>query len=272
MKPIIGITAKYSKEGRVGILSGQGVAGEEWQLISNGCIRAITDADGIPVILPVYDDPSVALEILPHLSGLLFTGGGDIDPKYYGESEKPEAGAWVPELDAAESLLCKTIIETTHMPVLGVGRGMQLINVVHGGSLYQDLKVSNTVMHKSYESKIDRAALAHAVVISPESLLHRIVYKNRIAVNSFHHQTIKEVGKGLCVSGKSEDGAIEALEGNEMRFLLGVQWRPEMLAPTDCGSDPDSRKIFHYFVQQSRKYLEKNLALAPNLTCNSVLL
>jgi putative glutamine amidotransferase len=254
MKPIIGISAKYSKNEQVGLLSEQGVQGEEWHLISNGYIRSVTDAGGIPVILPIYSDPEQVLKVLPLLHGILLSGGSDISPSVYGETAIDAVGETNALLDAMELGICKEILGKSELPVLGICRGLQIINIAFGGTLYQDLSESTAPSHPSLGDLTPRWTIAHEVQIEEKSLLNRIVGKKNLNVNSFHHQSVRTPGKGLKISARSADGTIEAMEGTGKAFLLGVQWHPEMMAPDDSISDPDSKELFRYFNHQSAEY------------------
>lgn len=254
VKPIIGITAKISHNENIGIISNQGVKQQSWQLLSQGYIKSVEQAGGIPIIIPIFSDFHNIQEVIKSMDGIIFSGGNDIDPQHYDETIEEGDYDLVQELDIHEIQLCNKIIHNTDMPVLGICRGHQLINVVHGGTLYQEIKRSDKPDHRSYPDSVSKYHLAHDIIVDRETMLYKILGKEYIKVNSFHHQIIKKIGTGLKVSALSPDGVVEAVEGAKERFLLGVQWHPEMLAPVDSINDVSSQKIFQYFINECIKF------------------
>ena len=178
---------------------------------------------------------------LDGFSGLVLTGGPDVDPELYGESRRPETDEPDGQRDALEGLLLKAAL-ARDLPVLAICRGLQMLNVCQGGALIQHLKALQR--HQRTDGRRDQAV--HEVSIEKGTLLAGIAGKDRMQVNSRHHQAVKTVGAGLSVSAvDSEDGTVEALEYPGKRFVLAVQWHPEDQAPHDSGQ----LKIFQAFCQ-----------------------
>jgi putative glutamine amidotransferase len=168
---------------------------------------------------------------LAGFSGLVLVGGTDVDPRRYNEIRIGETEASDVERDAVEFALLEQALERD-LPVLAICRGLQLVNVFHGGSLIQHL--SSTVKHR--QTKGDRGLPVHSVVIQPGTLLFGIAGETTWQVNSRHHQAVRELGRGLRVSAVDpEDGTVEAIERPYKRFVLGVQWHPEDQALRDSG-------------------------------------
>ena len=185
---------------------------------------------------PVVAGPAAALA---GFDGLVLVGGTDVDPMRYGEARQPETEAPDSERDAIEfSLLAYALAQD--LPVLAICRGLQVLNVFHGGSLIQHLNPPDR--HQRTDG--DRSMAVHAVTIDPDSLLFAIAGTRTWQVNSRHHQAVKSVGEGLRVSAvDADDGTVEALERPDKRFMVGVQWHPEDQAP----KDREQAKIFQGF-------------------------
>jgi putative glutamine amidotransferase len=165
--------------------------------------------------------------VLEHIDALLLSGGPDLHPAIYGRQESPELGPTEPELDAYELMLCRAAL-ACRKPVLGVCRGMQLLNVACGGTLHQHVPdvVGEEVEHRS---PLPGVKAGHDVEILPGTMLQRIIGRESLHVNSFHHQGIDDLGRGLRVAACSADGLIEGVEGTGDSFVLGVQWHVESL-------------------------------------------
>jgi putative glutamine amidotransferase len=188
-------------------------------------VDAVQRAGGRPIVLPPdpddADDPSGVLELL---DALIVTGGaGDLNPALYDEEPHPETGPVQRERDAYELALVRGALERG-MPILGICRGMQVLNVVYGGTIEQHLP--DALGHEEHRHTPGTFA-DHEVKLAPGSLAARATGGDSTAVKSHHHQGIKEVGSGLEVTGWSEDGAVEALEDPGCPFVLGVLWHPE---------------------------------------------
>ncbi|HVP36564.1 MAG TPA: gamma-glutamyl-gamma-aminobutyrate hydrolase family protein [Terriglobales bacterium] len=209
---------------------------------------AIEKAGGMPIILPNLYDLSLVDNILETVDGLLFSGGYDLDPKNYGEDKPHRSVKITPGRDRFELSLVKKARER-NIPIFGICRGCQIINVAYGGTLYQDISLRKefTLEHKIKQSS--RYKKRHPIVIKEGSKLFSILRKKEIEVNTSHHQLIKEIAPGFVVSAFSkEDGVVEALESPEDDYLLSVQWHPEV--PYD---EKNSILLFRSLVESSKK-------------------
>lgn len=196
--------------------------GAERQYTNSFYTDAIAVTGGIPILLlPSIISPE---EVIDTIDGLLLQGGGDVDPALYGQERSPLCGESNSELDQFQIGLVKAAIKK-HKPILGVCRGCQLINVVYGGTLYQDESACTKTNHARYLSPEEGV---HQAFIERNTLLSSLFPGPHLLVNSLHHQIIDKVGEGLCVSARGEDGCIEAVEDKE-KDILAVQWHPEAL-------------------------------------------
>lgn len=195
-------------------------------LCPQGYVTALTRAGALALLVP-HEGPIEA--ILDTVDGLVVSGGDfDVPPSYYGEQPRSGLRTLAPERSDAERRLCALALERD-MPILGVCGGMQLLNVLRGGTLYQDLaERSGTERH---EQAHDKREPAHSVELAPRSLLHEIFDgRDSIRVNSTHHQIIRELGTDVVATGLAPDGVIEAIELTDRTFAVGVQWHPELLS------------------------------------------
>lgn len=211
--------------------------------------EAIEAAGGIPVILPISKDPEMAARLLERLDGVLFAGGEDVAPERYGEVPT-YAGDVDVSRDEFEIRLMQATLER-RMPLLGICRGMQLLNVVRGGTLYQDIETDlpDAQNHDGEITTRDVTHLAHKLVIDRESSLAAILEAVVAESNSHHHQAIKELGEGLTVSARTEDGIIEAVEDMRQGYVIGVQSHPESIERQVL---PVWQKLFQSFVAAAK--------------------
>jgi len=235
-------------------------------------IECIEKAGGIPIVIPYMEDRNSLNQLLDILDGIVFTGGSDVNPELYGEEdeyieglvgtleglEDEDGGLFskvIKERDNQEIYLLVKILKTNDMPVLGICRGAQMINVSLGGSLYQDIfkqRNETTISHSDSEKWND---YVHKVNIIDGTFLSDISGKSEIDVNSLHHQAIKSLGEDLIVSAISSDGIIEAVElKDKKRFVLGVQWHPEMIFK----KDKVQMDLLKSFVDEALKYKIQN--------------
>jgi putative glutamine amidotransferase len=212
-------------------------------LLQVGYVRALQASGALAVMIPpdpeLSEDPD---EILDRLDGLMLAGGADMDPSFYGAPAHPETQGTVPERDRAELPLARRAIELD-LPVLGICRGMQLINVALGGTLHQHLP--DLVGHGDHRRKLGSFdGSEHDVRLEAGSLAARVIGEELHSTKSHHHQGVDRIGEGLVVSGRSVlDDLPEAVEAPDHTFVLGVQWHPE--------ADPDS-PVVSAFVDEVR--------------------
>jgi putative glutamine amidotransferase len=189
-------------------------------------VDAVLAAGGLPILLPHLAE--AAGSYLALLDGLVVTGGAfDVPPELYGEARRPACGPTKPERTAFEKDLLEAAL-AARLPVLGVCGGMQLLNVVRGGTLHQDLVADAGLSGHEQPSPKDRPT--HEVRIAPGTLLATLVGAAPLPANSTHHQAVRDPGPGVLVSGRTADGVVEAIELPDLPFALGVQWHPEAVA------------------------------------------
>ncbi len=212
----------------------------------------VLEREGLAAVPLSAAHGAVSVEaILGRAGGLILSGGGDVDPGRYGEAPGP-ALEWVSEARDAMELAALDIALGRGMPVLAICRGIQVLNVLRGGTLFQDLPTERggEVGHAQTGGWVARA---HGVEIVPGTLLENAVGARRIQVNSFHHQGLRDVGRGLRIAATSADGLVEAVDDPAHRWLLGVQWHPERQGPDLPEGDAD-RRIFAAFRQAVLAY------------------
>ncbi len=188
--------------------------------------HAVEAAGGVAVLIPLLHDLSMLEVLVERLDGLLFPGGKDIAPACYGEQPHPLLGAVDPRQDEVELTLARLAFERD-IPTLGICRGMQLLNVALGGSLYQDIGAQVYDSLKHCHDDLPRTHIVHNVQIEPGSQMERILGSNEVWTNSLHHQSVKQPGKGVIISGRAEDGIAELLEVPDRCFMVAVQGHPE---------------------------------------------
>lgn len=225
MNPLIGISCSL---GQAACSLSQAHSSQLQHRLNDSYIRAVTEAGGIPVLLPNNADLSGLDTLVEKLDGFLLSGGDDIDPAYFGERANEKLGTIVPQRDRFELALARKVLETTHKPLLGICRGLQVMNVAMGGSLYQDLTSAGFPSHSL--SMYPRNEVTHGIQILPGTRLAQIMGDGTGRVNSFHHQAIKKLADGfVCAARSLPDDLIEAIEVQGDRFAVGVQWHPEEL-------------------------------------------
>jgi putative glutamine amidotransferase len=202
---------------------------------------AVLNAGGLPIHLPILGDDEIG-EALHLVDGLILSGGCDVDPRLYGgeRREPPPVPDYDLERDASERALIEAIL-VDRVPLLGICRGLQILNVARGGSLVDD--------DGHYYQRVPRAGPTHPLLIEPGSRLEAIFGSRLIEVNSVHNQMIERLGSGVVVTARSEDGVIEAIElENDGSLMIGVQWHPEAMA----ADDQVQRRLFAALVTQAR--------------------
>lgn len=238
-KPTIGLV------GTLSIDSNNALPAIERICISNDYIEAIEKAGGIPIILPIVNDYYDVLNQVQLCDGLIFTGGMDINPKIYNEECRETMGYFYSKVDTYQKKLMEIALEND-IPSLCICRGHQLLNVVCGGSLYQDNIEFNKNVLKHFQNA-NRYETCHTIKTVKGSMIEQI-FGVEIWVNSFHHQSINRLGNGLSITAVASDGIIEGIQHNNRIFFVGVQWHPEMLL---TGSD-DMILLFNQLILNAR--------------------
>lgn len=207
-------------------------------------VSALAQAGAAPVMIPLGLSKNVLDDILSRLDGILFTGGGDVDPGCYGSQPHPMVGDVDPDRDRVEILLLQAI-KATRKPFLGICRGIQLINVALGGTLYEDIadQRPNSIRHPCYPD-LPRDHLAHTVQLEANSRLFQIIGQSTVQVNSLHHQGLRRLADGLRATAHAPDDLVEGIELLEYPFGVAVQWHPEELQ-----AHASMRALFRAFVE-----------------------
>ena len=214
MRPTIGIVISTDKK-------------DESYAEKRGYVDAVFAAGGLPVLIPVMEGDEAAAQFFSRVDGLLLPGGPDVDPVHFSEEPTHSYTAIDPRRDSFELALAGLAVEND-IPILGICRGIQLLNVAAGGDIYQDLgeQRERVLVH---DQKAPYWYPTHAVEVQPGTVLSGILGETRVRVNSFHHQAVRRVADGFLVSATASDGVIEAIENPSLRFALGVQWHPERM-------------------------------------------
>lgn len=237
MKPIVGVVPSIDEE--------KGI-----YFIHEDNILAIEKAGGVPILIPYQKEMDA---LLATIDGLYLTGGYDIDPTLFGEEPHPELGIINRVRDEFESKLIDSAMYKD-LPILAVCRGSQVLNIALGGDMYQDMYSQINTPLLQHQQNAIKSHASHYVYIKEGSLLHRLAGENKIKVNSRHHQANRKLGDNLIASGLASDGVIEAIESENNRFLLGLQWHPENMAKA---GDDISLRIYEGFIEACRKKLSR---------------
>jgi putative glutamine amidotransferase len=237
-KPLIGLSSNSYHGNAIGLL------GTHKLYLNEEYVHAIIQSGGTPLILPSISELDTIHAYVNMMDGLLLTGGNDVNPLLYGEEPSEKLNDTLPERDHFEISLIKATLEQKK-PILGICRGLQILNVVLGGTLYQDIS-SEAPGHLIQHRQSSREHIGtHTVEIQRNSKLHEIFGTDSLITNSFHHQAIKKLAPCLDPTIKSKDGIIEGVEMAGPDFLVAVQWHPECMVKADS----QMLKIFVHFVK-----------------------
>lgn len=234
-QPVIGITGNYDKETCT---------------LAEGYYQSVLKAGGMPLIIPPFQETDRLCQMLDTIDGIIFSGGGDINPLFFGEEPIKELHSITPERDRQELLLARLAYDR-QIPMLGICKGIQTINFALGGTVYQDIHTQMEGTRIKHSQDQDRRYPSHSVRLMPGSIMQRIFGSTTITVNSFHHQACKEAAPCLNATAISPDGVIEAIESNEFKSVLGVQWHPETYI---LRQNNDMMPIFHWLIGESAEF------------------
>ena len=223
---IVGISGSIIKE-----QNQDAFLGYERSYVNNDYISSVIRNNAIPMIIPFNTHDEVIKEQIESVDALILSGGHDVNPLNYNNQPKEKLGETFDERDKFDLKLVEYALEK-NIPILGICRGLQILNVYFGGSLHQDLSYDNKIYIKHNQQYNPKSA-SHTVELSKGTKLYDMFNKDIINVNSFHHQTIDRLAYGLIASALSFDGVIEAIEHKDFNFVVGVQWHPEMLHEVD---------------------------------------
>ncbi|MBQ5370029.1 MAG: gamma-glutamyl-gamma-aminobutyrate hydrolase family protein [Bacteroidaceae bacterium] len=231
----------------IGIMGNYGAKGSE---LAEAYYRSIEAAGGMPVVIPPVDNPSQLYNLLARIDGLMLSGGADVNPLYWGEDPLPQLGGINSARDKVE-LLAVRLAYDCGLPMFGICRGVQVIVAALGGKVYQDIAAEHDGGYLIKHSQdAPRFTPTHRVQADSDSLVAKLL-GTEFAVNSFHHQAVKEGGPKLRVTARSADGVAEAVESNEMKSIWGVQWHPESFI---LNNDRRMMPLFQHFVQEAESY------------------
>lgn len=243
LKPLIGITGSIDVSVKTNAVLLQP---QQMHQLSDNYVRAIEQAGGIPVFLPACSDLSLVKEMVDSVDAVLLSGGSDIDPALFHERATARLRPVSPRRDAFDVAVAEYVLKETDKPLLGICRGIQVMNAVMGGSLYIDLEEGGKMAHNLV--MYPRTAPSHFVTVEGGSRLSSILGEGTFAVNSLHHQAVKTVADAFVAAAYSvPDGVVEAIEKPGDRFVMGIQWHPEAL------DDPEHKKIFRGLVEAARE-------------------
>ena len=248
MPPLIGVTTSELRRGELGTLRRHGEPAHPEMALGMTYLRAVEAAGGLPIVLP-----PMALEAVPalleRLDGICLSGGPDLDPEAYGAPIRhPELGPTEPTLDAFELAVAQAA-DATGLPLLGICRGAQALNVARGGTLHQHVE--------GHRQAARGTVRTHSVTVAAGTRLAELTGAGLLEVNSFHHQAVDTVGSGLRIVAHAVDGTVEAIEDPARELFLGVQWHAETLADR-----PEHGALFAALVQAAARSTERSLRLA----------
>lgn len=221
---------------------------------SSGCqtvlmryIHAVEIAGGAPFLLPLTTDEDVIETMVEMCDGVVFTGGDDAHPRHYGACLHEGCGDLCPERDAGEMAFAKQFLKTKK-PFLAICRGIQLVNIMYGGTLYQDINLERG-RGLTHRQQPPYSNGSHGVKLTKDGFIAKLVGSDELWVNSMHHQAVKQLGKDLVIEGYATDGVTEALVATDRPFGVGVQWHPECM----IDNDEASFKLFKGLIEAAKK-------------------
>ena len=244
-KPLIGVSGS--------MLASTKYLNYYFSYVSDYYIQAIVKSGGIPVIIPLVRDTSVISDQIRGLDGLIMSGGADINPLKYQEEPTRTISTIHPERDEFDYVLLQNALKK-QIPILGICRGHQLLNVFHSGTLHQDIE-SAYINANEHKQAGNHEFGTHTVLIKKKSWLYKVLGKDQLIVNSLHHQSVKDLAPGFKVTAEAKDGVIEGIEKIKGSFCVGVQWHPEMMH----GRDSEMLKLCKAFVKVCKDDAQKKI-------------
>ncbi|BAL01420.1 hypothetical protein OBV_42210 [Oscillibacter valericigenes Sjm18-20] len=245
MRPLIGITCNYDYRDTVGTASSMGTVGQDWNFLAQDYVNAIEKASGTPLLIPMYRNFEDVKPLLDKLDGILISGGHDVGPENYNQRAK-HCGTVMPMRDAQDLAISRYVAHHTEKSLLGICRGIQILNVAFGGTLYQDVESDGGFEHH-FGDIYPRNYPWHFVQLKSGSVLETVFEKEQICVNSYHHQAVCTPGKNVIITATSTEGVPEGIELAEKKFVVGVQWHPEMMFDSE-----EQLKLFSAFIDSCR--------------------
>jgi len=233
MKPIIGLTPLWDYK-----------LNSLW--MHPAYLDAVADAGAIPVVLPFTDSYEDVCETVARLDGILFTGGEDVDPVLYNDETRFE-NVVIHEMRDKLEMMYARYVKENDIPTLGICRGAQVLNIAFGGNMYQDIpsEIKSDLLHDQKEPYDEPI---HSATVIKGTPLYELVGKDRIEINSLHHQSVKDISKDFVLMAKADDDVVEAIYMPEKKFVWGIQWHPELMYK----KSEDSRKIIENFIKQTK--------------------
>lgn len=219
---------------------------DQKQYVSDAYVQAIKSVGSLPIILPLIKSKTAIQEYVSLCDGFLFCGGGDITPLLFGQEPAIGLGKTDISVDLFQIRLMKSALES-EKPILAICKGMQVLNIACGGTVYQDLNLVEFETINHVQTSLSRKDISHKVIFEPKSKLHQLLGPFAYT-NSFHHQAVHILGKGLTVSGFTGDGIIEGIEMPSRTFVVGVQWHPENMLE----STSNMKQLFHALTRYSK--------------------
>lgn len=237
MKPVIGLIGNLMLSPDKGFF-----AGDLYSYVHDDYVQMVIKCGGIPLVIPVQDVDDDIIELIKRVDKVILTGGCDIDPLLYNENPIHELGQTMRIVDEFYLKVIK-YCDILHKPILGICKGIQALNVAYGGTLYQDLKSQreNSIKHIQQTYKY---LGSHYVHIEKDNLLYHC-FKDKVLVNSFHHQAIKDLSPSFKAAAISDDGLIEGIEKKTGTYMFGVQWHPELMI---TGNDEKMTVLIKEFI------------------------
>lgn len=238
-RPIIGISGSHNVE-------------EHQLFLRENYMESVLRAGGLPVLLPHFSDEATARALASRLDGLLLAGGGDVRPSRYGEEMLPACGEPDDQRDVFELLMIREAL-SMGMPIFGVCRGIQVLAVAMGGTLYQDIESQLGIEKLRHSQEPPYGEAVHTVRFAQGGLFARVTGVQEMQTNSMHHQSIKDPGERLVVEGVTEDGVIEAVSAKDDDGIFATQFHPEYLSD----HSEQAARLFDHLVARAREYARR---------------